>query len=78
MRTMLRNFGFCCLAALSVGTSYANAQSGFVTGDWVSASVDPNRVSATPESYGTSMGVAGRSGSSVRLFNGKHFLPESF
>ena len=75
MRTMLRNFGFCCLAALSVGTSYANAQSGFVTGDWVSASVDPNRVSATPESYGTSMGVAGRSGSSVRLFNGKHFLP---
>lgn len=75
MRTMLRNFGFCCLAALSVGTSYANAQSGFVTGDWVSACVDPNTVCNTPEAYGSAMGVAGRSGNSVQLFNGKHFLP---
>lgn len=32
MRTMFRNFGFCCLAALSIGTSYASAQSGFTTG----------------------------------------------
>lgn len=75
MRTMLRNFGFCCLAALSVGTSYANAQSGFVTGDWVSASVDPNCVPDAPQSYGSAMGVAGRAGSNLQLMNGNHFLP---
>lgn len=71
MRTMLRNFGFCCLAALSVGTSYANAQSGYTTGDWV----DPSSVAAAPQSFGNALGVAGRSGSSVQLLNGKHFLP---
>ncbi len=32
MRTMFRNFGFCCLATLSIGSSYANAQTGFVNG----------------------------------------------
>jgi len=34
MKTMFRNFGYCCLAAFSVGTTYAQAQHGhgFTTG----------------------------------------------